>query len=99
MAASRHGDMGAEVRDLSRDKVRDVQGKQRSRVGLSKVATRIPGSPCGLDTDSVGDPGQAIPTLGLPSLSKEGIRSDTCVDLAGSLPCPLQAPSLGSAWD
>lgn len=55
------------------DKVRGVQEKQRSKVRLAKVSMRILGSPYGLDTSSVGDPGQAIPTLGLP-FSLKGTR-------------------------
>lgn len=82
------------------DKVRDVQGKQRSRGGLSNGAVRIPYSRRGLDTDSVGDPGQAIPTVSLPLFLKgrhrvrHTSRSGMAHSLASFKPSPWAQPDL-----
>ena len=82
------------------DKVRDVQGKQRSRGGLSNGAVGIPYSRRGLDTDSVGDPGQAIPTVSLPLFLKgrhrvrHTSRSGMAHSLASSKPSPWAQPDL-----
>lgn len=43
------------------NKVGDVQGKQRSRAGLARVAMGIPGSGPSLDVKSMCDPNQVIP--------------------------------------
>lgn len=43
------------------NKVGDVQGKQRSRAGLARVAMGIPGSGPSLDMKSMCDPNQVIP--------------------------------------
>lgn len=82
------------------DKVRDAQGKQRSRGGLSNGAVGIPYSRRGLDTDSVGDPGQAIPAVSLPLFLKGRHRvrhtskSGMAHSLASFKPSPWAQPDL-----